>query len=142
MKKSRQIMLLLGLIICVALPAAGSLTLYFVTGNPLLRPLGITQEKLSDVDASPENASIMVEVGWGRDYAGRMTQSDVRRFVVNAFKTNTDDFFFRFRDVEGQAIGISFVVGANRYGPYPPGRIINGMIPSLVALKMVSQTGN
>ena len=132
--------MLIGLIICVALPAGGALALYYFTGNPLLRPLGITQEKLADVDASPENASIMVEVKWGRDHKGRLTQSDVRCHVADAFKTNTDDFFFRFLEVEGETIGISFVVGSNRYGPYPPGRIINGMIPSLVALEMVKQT--
>ena len=129
----------MALALLVALPAGGALLLYYFTGDPLLRPLGITQEKLADVEATPGKASIMVKVHWGIDQVNGPSKSDIRWRVSQAFRTNTDEYYFRFADTPGDQIGISFVIGANRYGPYPADRFINGMIVALEAQRMINK---
>lgn len=120
----------------LALPAAGVLVLYYFTKNPNLQPLGITREKLADVEGQTDYISIFVHVDWGQDRTSGMTKSDLRETIANVFSHRTGSYVFKFKDVPGDAIGVTFVVGPNRYGPYPPFRMIEGIPPALIALDM------
>jgi len=139
MNSSRNYIFLFVFCIFLALPAAGVNVLYYLTKDPSLRPLGITREKMAEVDGQTEFISIFVHVDWGRERTGGTTKADLRQMVSDAFFHRTDDYIFKFKDVPGDEIGVTFVIGPNRYGPYPPSRIIEGIVPALVALDMTKK---
>ena len=124
----------------LALPAVGVGVLYYLTNDPSLRPLSITREKLADIDGQTEYTLIFVHVNWGRERVGGMTKADLRKMISDTLFYRTDSYIFKFQEVTGDAISVTFVVGANRYGPYPPSRAVDGIIPALVALDMTRNT--
>ncbi len=136
MTRTRQYMLLSAVIITLVLPAAGAFWLYYYTKNPYWRPLGITREKLAAVSREAKYVAISVVVDWGRDRMGGLSQDQLRAQISATLNMRTDDYFFRFREVPGNDIGVSFSVGPNLYGPYPPDRMIEGISPALEALEM------
>ena len=139
MAAKRRILILLAVILIPALPAAGSLLFYHFTKNPLLRPLGITREKLAEMDGQTDFLSIMVHIDWGEEQTDGPSKSQVREFISDVFSTRTDEVAFKFTDVPGDDMAITFVVGPNRYGPYPPDQMIEGVIPSTIALEMTKK---
>jgi hypothetical protein len=135
MARNRRYALLFAIIACAALPATSAYVLYEVTDNPTLRPLGITQESLAAVEGGvSEGVSIVVSVDWGADRVGGMTQNELREIISGTLSRRTDSFMVRFQDVPGADVGVTFSVGVNRYGPFPKERMIDGIMPSLIAL--------
>jgi|UPI0005C4DA30 hypothetical protein len=135
MTSKRRYALLFAIIACAALPATSAYVLYEVTDNPTLRPLGITQERLASVNGGPsEGVSILVRVDWGADRRDGITQRELREIIASTLSSRTDSFVFQFEDVPGSEIGITFSVGVNSYGPFPKERMIDGIMPSLIAL--------
>jgi len=120
----------------VGLPAAGVNIAHRITGNPFLNPLGITQESIANFGGPTEFVAIGVYVDWGIDRSERMTQIQLRDYISNAMSSHTSDFFIRFQEVPGTDIGITLVVGPNRYGPYTPSRLMEGIVPASVALEL------
>ena len=51
----------------------------------------------------------------------------------------TDDFAITVNDVPGTDVGVTFRVGANEYGPLAPDNMMDGIIPSLIALDMTKK---
>ncbi|WP_424970111.1 hypothetical protein [Dinoroseobacter sp. S76] len=124
---------LLTIIVCTALPATSAYLLYKYTDNPTLRPLGITKEQLVRVPGEASSIAIRVNVDWGRDQPPGASQSDLRQIIANTLFNFTDDFVIKFREVPGADVGVNFAVGANSYGPFAPDRMIDGIVPSLMA---------
>ncbi|MDJ0825070.1 MAG: hypothetical protein QNJ16_06150 [Rhodobacter sp.] len=136
MASDRQTPWLFALVVVAALPAIGAYLYYHYTKDPLLQPLGITRESLAEIEGPTEFVSIITHVDWGRDVSDTLSRNKLRELVRSAFATRTDDVVFRFNDVPGDEIEITFVVGPNRFGPYRPSQLIDGVIPSTVALQM------
>lgn len=135
MASNRRYALLFAIIACAALPATSAYVLYEVTDNPTLRPLGITQERLATVGGvATDGATIVVEVAWGADRTSGTTQRELRQTIARTLAPRTDSFVFRFDEVPGSGLGITFRVGVNSYGPFPQERMIDGIMPSLIAL--------
>lgn len=135
MASNRRYALLFAIIACAALPATSAYVLYEVTDNPTLRPLGITQERLARVNGgATDGVSIVVEVAWGADRTGGISQRELRQTISRTLAPRTDNFVFRFDEVPGSGLGITFRVGVNSYGPFPQERMIDGIVPSLIAL--------
>ncbi len=126
-------------ILVVALPGGGAFLYYHFTKDPLFQPLGITRERLAEVDGQTEFVSIGVHVDWGRDRTEGMTRMELRELVAYAFAPMIDEIYFKFLDADGDQIGVTFVVGPNRYGPYPPHRMVEGIVPASVALQMTQR---
>ncbi len=126
-------------ILVVALPGGGYFLSYPVTQVPPLQPLGLTRDKLAELDGQTEFVSIGVHVDWGRDRAGGMTKMELRELVAYAFAPRVDELYFKFEEVAGDEIGVTFVVGPNLYGPYPPHRMVEGITPASVALEMTQR---
>ena len=126
-------------ILVVALPGGGAFLYYHFTKDPLFQPLGITRERLAELEGQTEFVSIGVHVGWGRDRTEGMTKTKLRELVAYAFAPMIDEIYFKFEDVQGEEIGVTFVVGPNRYGPYPPNGIVEGVVPASVALRMTQR---
>jgi len=127
---------LIAILVVVTLPAAGMSIMYYFTQNPNLRPLSITQEKLAAIENPDRSALMTVHVDWGQELSGTATKADLRDLVAGVLGRRTDNYTFKFNDVPGDRIGVTIVVGPNRYGPYPPNQIMNGIVPALVALDM------
>jgi len=132
----RKYVPLMAILTVVTLPAILMTIAFYITENPTLRPLGVTQEKLAVLEGQTNSIAIYVYVDWGRDRTGTATKADLHKMVSDVLVRRTDNYVFRFNDVPGDRIGVTFVVGPNRYGPYPPARILDGIIPALVALNM------
>ena len=64
-------------ILVVALPGGGAFLYYHFTKDPLFQPLGITRERLAELDGQTEFVSIGVHVDWGRDRTDGMTSQVV-----------------------------------------------------------------
>ena len=139
MAEYRNYLLLFGLPIVIALPAVAIYTYAQITDDPRLRPLGITREKLSIVEGESEFLSIIVRVDWGRDHVGRMTKEDLHQTIAGTLVFRTDDFYFKFNDVPGTDIKVTFDVGHNSFGPYSPKQLIGGIIPALRALDVTKK---
>ncbi|WP_424976180.1 hypothetical protein [Dinoroseobacter sp. S124A] len=124
---------LLTIIVCTALPATSAYLLYQYTDNPTLRPLGITKEQLVRVPGEASSIAIRVSVDWGRDQPDGPSKNELHNIIANTLFNFTDDFVIKFRDMPGADVGVSFTVGANSYGPFTPDRMLDGIIPSLMA---------
>lgn len=120
----------------VMLPAAAATAYFLYTGDPSLRPLGVTQESLATGGADPGFIAIAVRVDLGRDRPDALTRAALRRFIARAMAAKTTDYFVTFRERPGTAVGITLEVGANRYGPFPPDGLAAGVQTAAVALEM------
>ena len=133
---------LIRIILAILFLAAPALTIRFISSYynaPHLQPLGITKENLAAVEGGKQGdgmASIDVRIGWGRDFKGKLTQEKLRQLIEETLDHQTEYYHFMFDDMPGEEIEVTFVVGGNRYGPYPPSRMIDGMTPALIALRM------
>ena len=139
MSASRRYLMLLAIVLIVALPGGGAYLYYYLTDDPLLQPLGLTRERLAEIEGQTEFLSIMVHVDWGQDRAGGITQVEFRDLLRVAFSTRTDEIVFKFNDVPGHDIAVTYVVGPNRFGPYAPGEMVQGIHPSWVAFEMTKK---
>ncbi|ABV92828.1 hypothetical protein Dshi_1086 [Dinoroseobacter shibae DFL 12 = DSM 16493] len=139
MDSSRRYILLSVIILCAALPAIGAFLLYFVTQNPTLRPLGLTKEQLVEFEGDAEALAIRVTVDWGRDQVPEARKAELRALIADRLIIYTDDFAITMRDVPGDRVGVTFKVGANEYGPMAPEQMMDGIIPSLIALDMTKK---
>lgn len=132
------------IIFLLAAPALSIKLVSLYSDDPYLQPLHITKEGLAAIAERNEQdglASIRVDVSWGRDFDGPMTQEQLKRRLNATLDAQTDRFFFNFNTVAGDQIGVSFIVGANRYGPYPPNGMVNGIELALIALRMNTRAG-
>lgn len=139
MNAIRQNAIIFFVISLFAMPALGSLFLYNITGNPYLRPLAISRESLATFDGPTRTISIEVNVQYGVERSVSPSKEKLRQAIIKAFSGHTEAFHFKFVESSGDGIEVTFVVGPNRYGPYPPGSMSKGMIPALEALKYTQE---
>jgi hypothetical protein len=136
---SRRYVLLIVIVLCTALPALGAYGLYFVTDNPTWRPLGLTKEALVQLEGDDGALAIRVSVEWGADQGAEASKAELREWIAETLFIYTDDFAISVRDVPGDQVAVSFRVGANSYGPMRPEQMMDGIIPSLIALDMTKK---
>ncbi len=108
--------------------------------NPYLQPLNLTREGLAKVGEVEEEGfggdRINIIIDWGRARDGGLTRAQVQGAVASALQSQSGYYDFEFRDVPGNGVGITFTVGANRYGPFSPGNVADGMKLALEAQQM------
>lgn len=124
-----------------ALPVAIVWTYSGYYQDPYLLPLESTKASSTAVRERKveENlATIEVNVDWGSDWTGSMTQAKLRELVASALGHQTEFYRFNFEDQPGEQVDITFVVGPNSYGPFPPGQMISGIKSALIALRMTN----
>ncbi|UYV38517.1 hypothetical protein N4R57_05460 [Rhodobacteraceae bacterium D3-12] len=132
-------------ILFLAAPAVSLKVVSTYSNDPYLQPLHITKESLAAAamgDDFDGLAAIRVDVDWGQGFDGAMTRDRLRQMLSATLDAQTDYFMFKFRDVPGNRIGVSFTVGANHYGPYPPGGLTDGLYLALTALRMTNKSGS
>ena len=127
-------------ILLLAAPALGFRVLSYFSDDPYLQPLDLTVEGLAKVGDGPESrhTTVEVNVGWGRQYSGAITQDHLKNVIATSLESQTSYYKFRFHDVPGRRINVSFLVGNNRYGPFAPGGMVDGIDAALIALRMTN----
>lgn len=125
------------IVFLLAAPAVAQRVLSYFIDDPYLQPLALTVEGLAAAgEEIGDGTWINVQVGWGRDFEGAMTEDRLRGVIAKALAHRTDRFYFVVRDQPGDAVEVSFFVGANRYGPFPPSAMVGGINSALMALSM------
>lgn len=139
MKNNRRYSLLFVIILFAALPATTAYLRYHITKDPTLRPLGLDYEELVAEDSPSISASVRVNVDWGQDRTGGSTQKEMRTFISHIMSGHTDDYVLKFTNVPGDKIAVTLSVGRNRYGPFAPSQLAEGLHLALVALEMATK---
>ena len=134
-RKQRSIATLIGIIILLVAPSAISLLWYRVTGDPLLRPLGITREKLRAYYGTGDWIEIVAEVEWDTARSGNVTRADMERALSNAFRAKGVDVHVVFK--EGHSgTRVVYRIGPSVIGPYPQTRAAEGISAAVEAYRM------
>ncbi len=129
------------IILVLATPAVSISIFSSYYDVPYLKPLGLTKENLAAAEMGRNGrdfARIDVQVGWGRDWAGTMTQARLRQVLAATLEQQTDFYHFEFEDKPGRQIDVTFIVGPNSYGPFAPGGMVAGIKSALIALRMTN----
>ncbi|WP_299852349.1 hypothetical protein [uncultured Roseovarius sp.] len=103
-----------------------------------LEPTKINRAAVREGRVEEDLATIEVNVGWGSDWTGSMTQVRLRELVAAVLEHRTEFYRFKFEDQPGEQVNITFVVGPNSYGPFPPDQMISGIKSALIALRMTN----
>ena len=134
--------------LAVALLAAPAVSLHVLTNYydaPHLQPLALTSETAAVLDEAHGGgpfARIDVNVDWGTEWNETLTPEALRQKLVNTLKHQTNHYQFNFNDIPGDRVDVTFVVGPNSYGPFPPGGMISGITSALVALRTTNRARN
>lgn len=138
MSRTRQILRPLLIVFALAAPALIQNAASHFTDNPYLRPLGITAE---DIARSGEKLGdgpwIDVKVAWGRDFAGPLTRDALRETITRAIAYRTNRYYVAFDERPGARVDVTFEVGRNHFGPFPPGGMAQGIELAFSAFDMV-----
>ncbi|HFQ15911.1 MAG TPA: hypothetical protein ENK41_06090 [Rhodobacteraceae bacterium] len=126
---------LLVAVLLVVGPSAASLLWYAATGNPLLRPLGITRESIRAFDGGGDGTGIVALVDWDKNRAGQVTQADMTRALTNAFSVKGIDVWVVFRESDS-GTQVTYKVGRSVIGPYPQSRAAEGIPAAAEAYHM------
>jgi len=129
-------LLLPAIIVAVALPGSVAYMYYRSTGDPTLRPLGITREELAATISDEHVLDITVQIDWGRETDFVTPKEEVERVLSRALRAVDVDHHFRFSDVAGTEVTITYVVGYNQFGPYRPSQAADGIRAAISALRM------
>ena len=135
MASLRPSILLPILVVVAALPAAAALFLYKYTGDPSLRPLGVTKNSLSESDTPQAMLEILVRVDLGKDVATSASQDEVRQILGKALSIYNIDFRIQFRKIPGRNIAVTYIIRNNKIGPYPLHRASQGIPAALAAFQ-------
>lgn len=126
------------ILLLLAAPAIGVRTASHFLDDPDLQPLAATSGRVAGDGRGLEKAAsvvIEVQVHWGEDRAGVMKPAALRDAIARSLASQTDRYRIRIDEVPGARLEVYFRVGPNAYGPYPPGRLRDGVHSALVALK-------
>ncbi|WP_306006774.1 hypothetical protein [Aquicoccus porphyridii] len=131
------------ILVLLAAPAIGVHIASHFSDDPHLQPLAISSERGASASGGRVEsglAMVEVDVDWGQDWAGRMSRVELRDAIARSLSSQTDLYRVRFREAPGARIGVSFRVGPNVFGPYPPGGMRDGIHSALVALDTTNRS--
>lgn len=112
---------------------------------PHLKPLAPSKEvptTVEDVLDGHGFSSIDVQIGWGVDWNGPMSQAQFSEIITKTLSHQTELFHLEYNSVPGELIEVTFVVGGNSYGPFLPGQMVAGIKSALMALKITNEPLN
>lgn len=134
MPQRRSLSYVLLIAFLVVLPTAVALLWYRITGDPNLRPLGITEQALRAYSGSDE-LEIVVVIDWVQPQAGALTPADLSATLGQAFRAKGVDVHTVYRAGQG-ATRVTYLVGETVLGPFPIARARDGIVSAVEAYKM------
>ncbi len=136
MRRKRGLVTLIAIILFVVAPTAASLISYKITGNPLFRPLGITQAKIQAYAGFGGGVEILAIVAWDPSHSGQITRADMTRALTRSFRVKGVSVRVVYRP-SSSGTWISYKVGASAIGPYPQERAAEGIGAAVEAYRML-----
>ncbi|WP_417250180.1 hypothetical protein [Celeribacter sp.] len=138
--RTRDVIGLTTIAALVITPAIVSLTAYYVTRNPSLRPLAITLEKLIAAGQIKDRNLIIAEITFGTEAQTNMSLADHEAALAKAFDTFQTKVQVRFRSrPRSNQITIVYKVGNSIIGPYPITRAAEGIRAAVEAERMITR---
>ena len=135
MIKLQPNILLVVLVLATALPASAALMLYKFTGDPTLRPFGLTKNSLAEGDSAQAMLEIFVRLDWGADVPATILRNDVREQISKALDIYDIEFRLNFKTVPGRRINVTYIVEHNEFGPYGFQNASRGIPSALAAFR-------
>lgn len=123
----------------IVTPASFMLTLFWLTGDPTLRPLGITEEKLADAGRIASGGPIVTTVLMGKGASLPMTRAQFETSINRAFDLYGLESKFKYAAHSGSGIRITYTVGKSRIGVYSLRRAAEGIRPTAEASQMATR---
>lgn len=130
---------IVAIILFLAAPAGIIYILSHFYDNPYLQPLDLNWKEVAATGEELGFARIDVHINWGQDWSGTTTRAELHDMIAATLEAKTEFYRFEFHDQPGENIDVTFVVGSNSYGPFPPRQMIEGIKPAILALKMVNK---
>lgn len=129
-----------GTICAVAMPALVGLTLYHVTGDPRLQPLGLTEERMTRIPPPVEPGLVQAEL----HVPAGVTDTDGLLYVARQIKKTftakgQDAWVVVLRDPQAKAPFVVYRIGSNTLGPYALGQAAQGVAPALIAVRTIRE---
>lgn len=122
----------------IVLPAALSLSAYFITKNPNLRPLGITVDKLAEAGLIENSGEIIAVISIGAQSKNVASKNDYKKALTSTFEILDSDVRVKFRKVPNNSdVTVTYLVGLSRIGPYPITHAASGVKAAVRAERMV-----
>lgn len=138
MRRKRGLATIIAIVLLVVAPTVVSLVWYKVTGNPLIRPLGITQEKIRAYEGLGSVLEIVAVVEWDPARSGQVRREDLRRALMRAFKVKGVPVRVVF-DPGSSGTWITYRIGSSTIGPYAQARAAEGIGAAAEAYRMLAR---
>jgi hypothetical protein len=119
----------------IVLPTVCALLWYFWTGDPTIRPLGLTREALRSYIGGGDTAGVTVLVDWDAVHTGAVTREQMQRALENAFRAKGVYVQVAFRESTG-GTRVIYIVGSSVIGPFPQARAAEGINAAVEAYRM------
>lgn len=125
-------------VVGMATPATLALSISTLTGNPLLRPLGITQEMLAAVATRQDEPVVQVELHLPEGHESEAKAMALGERIKKTFQAKgADAWVVVLRDPATSSPFILYRVKQYQFGPYSVARSAHGVIPALAAYREI-----
>ncbi|WP_298905552.1 hypothetical protein [uncultured Aliiroseovarius sp.] len=132
---SRNLKILIAIIVVVVLPTAAALTWYWVTKDPTIRPLGITKRALVERTAQ-DGALLTIVIRFDPDQDGKASDA-LGANIVRALEAKGVIGSVKRLPMQGQEMTVTYLVGASTLGPYSASHASSGINAAVGAYRMV-----
>lgn len=118
MKKKRNNLTLLFVVLAVAGPMAIMMLAYEITKNPALRPLARTENDVAIHNGAIIANKVIANIRWTTKRQKNFSQQDLEHIIRRAFKARGVRVFISFDEVNSNDnVTITYQVGVNKIGP-------------------------
>ncbi len=118
MKKKRNNLTLLFVVLAVVGPMAIMMLVYEITKNPTLRPLARTENDVAIHNGAIIANKVIANIRWTTKRQKNFSQQDLEHIIRRAFKARGVRVFISFDEVNSNDnVTITYQVGVNKIGP-------------------------
>lgn len=132
---SRNLKILIAIVVVVVLPTAAALTWYAVTKDPTIRPLGITKRALVEQTAE-EGGLLTILIRFDPAQDAKASEA-LGAKIVHAFEAKGVAGNVKHLPVPGQEMTVTYLIGASTIGPYSASQAPSGINAAVGAYRMV-----
>jgi hypothetical protein len=119
----------------LAAPSLVTVGLYKVTGDPSLRPMSITEEKVAATDFATGGDVVRIRIYWRGAAEGFGTASDLADALRRAFDSKGVDSMIAVMQMNDRGVTmLDMRAGAMHYGPFPVADAARHVSPAAAAV--------
>lgn len=133
---SRNLKILIAIILVVTLPSIAALSWYVVTKDPSVRPLGITKRALED-HGTDEGSSLTVLIRFDPDEDAHAS-SALGEKIAYALGAKGVIGDIERHPVPGKEMTVTYLIGASTIGPYLASDASSGINAAVAAYRMIA----